>query len=207
MARYKYLDLTQGLFLTINLAEQLLPVTFEFTLNHLINQMDPGAFDAAYHNDEKGAPAYPPAVLLKIIIYCYSRGVITSRPIERACKTNMVVKALARDAEPDRDTVARFVPSNAQAMKTLFSEVLLKCNELGLIGGELFAVDGCKLPSNASKEWPGTIEELKQKKKSMETLAEKIVEQHKLLDKQKDEDKRFNKTCHTLVYEKRSRDI
>jgi hypothetical protein len=79
--------------------------------------------------------------------------------------------------------------------------VLLKCNELGLIGGDLFAIDGCKLPSNASKEWSGTIEELKKKKESMEALAEKIVEQHKVLDKQKEEDKRFNPTCHSLVYD------
>jgi hypothetical protein len=34
--------------------------------------------------------------------------------------------------------------SYADAMKSLFPEVLLKCNELGLIGGELFAIDGCK---------------------------------------------------------------
>jgi hypothetical protein len=86
-------------------------------------------------------------------------------------------------------------------MKALFSEVLLKCSELGLIRGDLFAIDGCKLPSNVSKEWSGTMEELKQKKKSMEALAEKIVEQHALLDKQKDEDERFNPTCHSLVYD------
>jgi hypothetical protein len=55
-----------------------------------------------------------------------------------------------------------------------------KCNGLGLTGGELFAIDGCKLPSNASKEWPETIEELKQKKKSMEALAKKIAEQQAL---------------------------
>jgi hypothetical protein len=86
-------------------------------------------------------------------------------------------------------------------MKSLFSEVLLKCNELGLIGGDLFAIDGCKLPSNASKEWSGTIGELEQKKKSMEELAGKIVEQHKTLDQQKDSDERLNPVCHSLVYD------
>jgi transposase len=202
MARYKFLDHPgQGLILTLNLKEQLLPGTFEFTLNHLIDRTDLSAFDAAYHNDEKGAPAYPPSVLLKIIIYCYSRGIITSRPIEYACKTNMVVKALAQDAEPDHDTIAHFISSYAAAVKTLFSQVLLTCNELGLIGGDLFAVDGCKLPSNASKEWSGTIGELEQKKKNMEELAAKIVEQHNLLDKQKDEDERLNAACHSLVYD------
>jgi hypothetical protein len=40
----------------------------------------------------------------------------------------------------------------------------------GIVGGELFAIDGCKLPSNASKEWPGTLEELGKKKKDLEVL-------------------------------------
>jgi transposase len=89
MACYKFLDHpAQGLFLTINLKDQLLPGSFEFTLNYLIDHMDLSAFDAAYHNDAQGASAYPPACLLKMIIYCYSKGIITSRPIEYAAKTN-----------------------------------------------------------------------------------------------------------------------
>jgi transposase len=48
--------------------------------------MDLSAFDAAFRDDKKGAPAYSPNVTLKIIFYCYSRGIITSRPIEYAAK-------------------------------------------------------------------------------------------------------------------------
>ncbi|MDR1469268.1 MAG: hypothetical protein LBT00_08235 [Spirochaetaceae bacterium] len=100
---------------------------------------------------------------------------MTSRPIEYACKTNIIVKALARDAEPNHDTIARFISSQAEAVKDLFAQVLLKCYALGLIGGELFAIDGCKLPSNAAKEWSGTLEELGKKKKDLEALMEKII--------------------------------
>ena len=35
---------------------------------------------------------------------------------------------------------------------------------MGLIGKEMFAIDGCKLSSNASKEWSGTREEFAKKK-------------------------------------------
>jgi transposase len=107
MPRYKLFNRSQGLFLTVRLADQLLPGSFEYALNHIIDKMDFSAFDASFHNDLKGAPAYPPDVMLNIIFYCYSRGIITSRPFEYACKTNMVVKALARDAEPDHDTIAQ----------------------------------------------------------------------------------------------------
>ncbi|MGC4078385.1 MAG: hypothetical protein QM702_15370 [Rubrivivax sp.] len=65
------------------LAEQLLPGSFEFALNHLV---DSGAvpldgFDAFYRNDDNGAPAVSPAVLLG-----YSRGLVSSRAIASACQ-------------------------------------------------------------------------------------------------------------------------
>jgi transposase len=201
MTRYKTFDASQGLFLTVNLEEQLSPGSFEHTLNYLIDQLDLCAFDAAFHNDEKGAPAYPPEVMLKIIFYCYSRGIITSRPIEYACKTNIIIKALARDAEPDHDTIAHFISSQAEAVKELFAQVLLKCYALGLIGGELFAIDGCKLPSNASKEWSGTLGELGKKKKELEGLMAKILEQHVQLDKEAGSEKELSGTAYSYVYD------
>jgi len=45
----------------------------------------------------------------------------------------------------------------------IFLEILMVCQEMTLIGGEFFAIDGCKLPSNASKESSGTFEDLKKK--------------------------------------------
>jgi len=86
MARFKYTDNSQGLFLPVNLEEQLLPGTFEWTLNYLIARIDLSIFNQNYHNDEKGAAAYSPTVLLKLIMYCYSLGIISSRRMEAACK-------------------------------------------------------------------------------------------------------------------------
>jgi hypothetical protein len=140
--------------------------------------------------------------MLKIIFYCYSRGIITSRPIEYACKSNMMVKALARDAEPDHDTIAHFISSQAEAVKDLFAQVLVKCSALGLIGGELFAIDGCKLPSNAAKEWSGTLEELGKKKKDLEGLMEKIIAQHVQLDQDAAGEKDLSGAAFSYVYGK-----
>jgi transposase len=138
MAHYKYFDISQGLFLTVNPEEQLLPGSFEHTLNYLIDRLDPCAFDAAFQNDRKGAPAYSPDVILKIIFYCYSCGIITSRPVEHACKTNITVKALTQDNEPDHATIADFISGRAEAVKGLFSQMLLQCYAPGLIGGDVF---------------------------------------------------------------------
>jgi transposase len=70
--------------LTVNLKEQLLLGSFEWTLDYLIEETDISRFELNYHNDEKGACAYHPKVLLKILLYCYSNGIISSRTIEKA---------------------------------------------------------------------------------------------------------------------------
>src|SRR5215510_10854555 len=106
MARYKDSNISQGLFLTVNLSGQLLPHTFEWTISYLVDKMDLSLFDKNYNNDEKEANAYPPGILLKIIIYCYSKGILSSRNIEKACKDNIIIKALAENFEPDHDTIA-----------------------------------------------------------------------------------------------------
>src|SRR5262245_25677420 len=82
MARYKDYSYEQTKLIPIAFSNQILPGTFEYTLNYLIdNEFDLSRFEQRYHNDETGAPAYDPAILLKIILYAYSRGITSSRQI------------------------------------------------------------------------------------------------------------------------------
>lgn len=64
----------------------------------------------------------------------------------------------------------------------MFRDVLTICEEIDLIGKEHFAVDGCKLPSNASKQWSGTHEELKEKQEKYEKVVEELVRRHRERD-------------------------
>ena len=86
MARYKYID-TNPRLLPVDLARQLLPGTFEHAVSHLIDhEIDLSHFDERYRNDETGAPAYPPAMLLKVVRCAYAHGIVSSRAIERVCQ-------------------------------------------------------------------------------------------------------------------------
>ena len=184
MAKYKHYDYSQGKFIPINFNKQILPGTFEYTLHYLIdNEIDLSVFDLRYNNDETGAPAYDPAVLLKIVLYAYSRGITSSRKIEQCCRENVVFMALSADTQPHFTTIADFISTLDQEIIKLFLEVLLICDEMGLIGKEMFAVDGCKLPSNAAKEWSGTKEELTKKKEKMEKAIKQIIARHREMDK------------------------
>ena len=82
----------------------------EFTINYLIdNEIDLSMFDDYYKNDETGAPAYEPAIMLKIILFAYSKGIFSSRKIEQACQANIVFKALSTNSQPDFTTIASFI--------------------------------------------------------------------------------------------------
>jgi transposase len=133
MARYKELEKDQGMFLEVNLKEQLIPGTFEWALNYLIGKIDLSIFDATYKNDAVGAAAYPPGILLKGIFYNYSLGIISSRPIENAYKSNIITKALACGREPDHATIAAFISSNDKAINAVFSHVLFNALNLALL--------------------------------------------------------------------------
>jgi len=75
MARYKHYDYSQMKMLPVCFAEQILPGTFEHTVNRLVDEeFDLSVFEARYRNDETGAPAYDPAILLKVILFAYSRA-------------------------------------------------------------------------------------------------------------------------------------
>ena len=187
MARYKDVHYDQDKFIPVSFQKQILPGTFEYTLSYLIdNELDLSVFDVRYHNDETGAPAFDPGVLLKIVIYAYSRGITSSRRIEQACRENIIFMALSADTQPHFTTIASFISTMDQQIVPLFRNVLLICDELKLIGGDMFAIDGCKLPCNASKSWSGTKAELKQKQKKLEKAARAMLKHHRDVDAQPD---------------------
>jgi hypothetical protein len=53
------------------------------------------------------------------------------------------------------------------------------CGNAGLIGEEMFAIDGCKLPSNASKDWSGTHADLTKKQLKIDRAVRRMLKRHK----------------------------
>jgi len=138
MARYKDYDYSQGKFIPIHFDKQKIPGTFEHTLHYLINnEIDLSVFDLRYRNDETGALAYDPAILLKIILYAYSRGITSSRKIAQCCRENVVFMALSADTQPHFTTIADFISTANEEVIRLFLEVLMVCDEMELLGKEM----------------------------------------------------------------------
>jgi transposase len=188
MAKYKRYDYKQMLMLPISLEDQLTPGTLEFGIHTVVETcMDLSVFDEKYKNDETGRFAYDPKVLLKIVLFAYSRGLTGSRRIEQACRENVVFMALACGQKPDHSTIAAFISSMKHEIMPLFRDVLMVCEEEGLLGGSFFALDGLKLPSNASKQWSGTLSKLERKKEKLEGKLKRFLEEHEREDRGDDE--------------------
>jgi hypothetical protein len=136
MARYKYID-TNPRFLPVDLARQLLLGTFEHALNYLLDHaIDLSSFDGRFRNDETGATAYPSAMLLKVVLFAYSQGIVSSRGIERVCREHVTFIALCGDTSPHFTTIAHFVSTLGEDIARVFAAVVAICDAQGLIGRE-----------------------------------------------------------------------
>jgi transposase len=185
MAKFKPLNEDQLVMLPISLQDQLVPGTLEHTISELVDKhIDLSVFDARYNNDETGAAAIHPKILLKVILLAYARGMISSRQVERACQENIIFIALSYGYAPDHSTIASFISSMQSEIETLFSNVLLVCEELGLLEGTHFSLDGVKLSANVSKEWSGTLDELKHKRDKLQEKLQRVMAEHAQADQQ-----------------------
>jgi transposase len=183
MARDKPYDDAPMQMLPISVDRQIRPGTFEDTLDDLIDEkIDLSVFEARSKNDAGGAPADDPAMLLKIMLCAYSTGIIDSRRIEPRCREHVVGMALSADTVPHFTTMAHVVSSRSAASTMLFRHILLGCDAAGLIGQEMFAIDGGKLPSHASQAWSGTKADLTQKAQQMRRAVAHLLSKHQASD-------------------------
>jgi transposase len=146
MARYKHID-TSPRILVVDLQRQLIPGTIEHALNHLLDhEIDLTYFNARFCNDVTCATAYPPAMLLKVVLFAYSQGIVSSRDIASACQQHVTFIALSGDTAPHFTTLASFVSTLEDDIAKVLSQVLFICDRQGLIGREMLAIDGVKYP-------------------------------------------------------------
>ena len=118
-------------------------------------------------------------MLLKVVLFAYSLGLVRSRDIERACREHVTFIALSGDSAPHFTTFAAFVSILGAEIGPLFKEILLICDLMGLIGREMFAIDGVKLPSNASKAKSGTRADFERQAAKMEAAAQAMLARHR----------------------------
>jgi transposase len=142
-------------------------------LAHFVSDLvDSGALDLsaiyAAYEEERGFPPYDPRLMVKLLIYGYASGVMSSRKLERATYRDVAVRMLCADQHPDYRSIARFRARHLGALAELFVQALRLCRKAKLVGLGTLAVDGTKLRANASRHKAMSYERMVSKEAELE---------------------------------------
>ena len=117
----------------------------------VIEELDLDSIYQSYKGDGRGMAAYPPLMMVRVLLYGYCRGVVSSRKIQRATFEDVAFRYLSADTHPDHATIAAFRQRHLEALAGLFVQVLQICQKAGLVKLGHVAIDGTKIKANASK--------------------------------------------------------
>lgn len=117
-----------------------------------------------------------------MVLCAYARGIVSSRAIARLCEDHVTFIALCGTRTPHFTTIAAFVSGLGPDIAHVFAAVLAVCDQQGMIGREMFAIDGVKLPSNASKRRSGKRGDFERQAEKLEAAAARMLTRHQATD-------------------------
>jgi transposase len=174
----------QGLLLPPSL-DEFVPEDHEARIvNEVVDTMDLLPLLTRYEGG--GAPAYHPAMMLKVIIYAYSRDIYSSRSIAQELKTNTAFMFLSGLQFPDFRTICLFRAEHADVLPELFVEVVRLCASWGMVGLGHIAFDGTKLKANASVKQTRDKEGLEKEIERIKEQMRQMIESSAKIDEMED---------------------
>jgi len=151
------------------------------------DELDLSALLARY-TERRGYPPYHPALMTSLLLYAYSRGVYSSRRIERACEERVDFMALTGGEKPDHSTICEFRSVHRDALSALFVQVLSLCRDAGMAKLGHVALDGTKVKANAGKHAAMSYARMKKREPELAKLVAEWMEEAKSADDDEDEE-------------------
>jgi transposase len=169
-------DPDQGWLLPPDPREWLPPGHLAWAVRSVVAEMDISPFLAWYRCDGQGKKAYHPRLMTGLILYCYCKGIRSSRAVEAATWDDVGARVICSNLHPDHATVARFLARHQQAVKGLLVASLVACARQGLVSVDLVAGDGTKVQASASLAANATAEKLEAEIAGLQELLAAEVE-------------------------------
>ena len=142
-------------------AREWLPAShLAWALLEQAGQLDVSPFLGWYRADGQGRPAYHPQAMVALVMYCYCKGIRSSRAVEMATFDDVGARVIMGNLHPDHPAVARFVSRHEGAVKGLLVASLVACAKEGLVRVDVVAEDGTKVKANAPVAANATAEQL-----------------------------------------------
>ena len=149
MSNFRVIDRQTGFLLPPSVDEWLPETHLARFVVEVIDGLDLRALRGSYRGS--GSTAYPPSVLLGLLVYGYATGVFSSRKLERATYDSVAFRFIAANVHPDHDTLATFRRRFLKEIEGLFVQVLDLAQEMGVLKMGTVALDGTKIHANASR--------------------------------------------------------
>lgn len=150
-----------------------------------LEQLDFGAFDVLYKNDETGRPAIEPRCLVAVWILALLRGGMPSLELELQCSKDLEFRWLLGDAPVKKSTLCAFRTAHLEALTDLAAQVLAGVSRAGLMPGKSMGVDGSIVQAAASCR---AVRSRKQMEKQLNRLREVVA--HRLEESDAVEEKK-----------------
>lgn len=141
----------QGCLLPADIRSWLPPDHLAWQVTGVVGELDLSRFAAAYRADGQGQAPYDPAMMLGLLVYCYFKGIRSSRKIRDACVDDLGCRVICGGARPSHRAVAEFIRRHRAEVRRLFVQVLSLLAAAGAVAGHTAAVDGSPVSGNASR--------------------------------------------------------
>jgi len=162
-----------------------------YFVSDVVDQLDLNAIMERYAGEERGYPPYHPVMMVKVLLYAYCVGVVSSRKIEKHLCEDIAFRVLAANNTPDFRTISDFRKDHLQALAGLFLQVLRLCQKAGLVKLGHVALDGTKIKANASKHKAMSYKRMKEEEVRLETEVAELMKKAEAVDEE--EDQRYGK--------------
>jgi transposase len=149
MQRFRSIDRESELATPILIQECLPEGHLARYIVEIVEGLNLSALEQQYAG--RGYEAYPPSLLLALLIYAYATGIFSSRKIERATYDSIPFRYIACNLYPDHDTLATFRNRFKKEFEEIFVQVLRIARETGLSRFGRVSLDGTKIHANASR--------------------------------------------------------
>jgi transposase len=126
-------DREQSFLLPPSLLEWVRDDHLVWTILGAVDELDLTGIYGAYRPDGHGRPAYEPRMMVALLLYSCSKGIQSSREIERRCQEDVAFMVIAARRVPDHSTIAEFRRRHERALAELFTGMLGLCRKAGLV--------------------------------------------------------------------------
>lgn len=168
-------DRRQGLLLPPSPSDWLPEGHLAWFVIDAVDQLNIDALLDEYRVSGKGEKAYPPRVMLALLIYGYCTGTFASRKIAAQIEDSVAFRVIAAGLSPSHRTICRFREENLDEFQRLFVQVVQLAQEAGLVKMGTIAIDGSKLKANASKHKAMSYDRMLMEEKKLRSEIRKLT--------------------------------